>query len=862
MGVEDSGDLALVGLRESWKTKHEHIQPFLEYLTGYQECPGECGWPEMQVTGRSRATITWPRPVREGSSSIIAYKVEVAYESKPSRWLQLGICPTNRLEASGMEEGGLWLRVSAANTHGYGPPTQSGYLIMQMDPAPPKIITPLNCTTIDDDTLKLSSQISGNPIPTAIWSRGQDTIEDFGRILISRDDDVYSLTIEEATTDDNGLYCLEAMNSEGRVTGYCFVSVSKKPELSGVDESIYRRHTEVEKAPEFVLGLKNRSVDVNCSVLLGCQVTGYPLPFVKWLKDDELLEETENISITNDGEFHSIEIDCVEPEDAGMYKCVARNPFGTIEAVCELEVIVPKEPPIFYYHLDETKEGIIGNTVRLVAVVRCDCELIRPTIIWTKDGDEVRQRMDRVMTHNIDGTVELTIAHLGENDGGSYSCTAVCPGGSAVTTCKLSVVRAPTPVISPSVTPSPYSQKPLFVTRPCCTDALEGEDVRFWVQVVGDPRPKLIWYRDNLKVDYYRDKDQFVIETDGTDYWLEVKRCKLEFSGHYLLEATNLHGTAKARFSLQVFAKDERKNYLNLEPGQVREAEVDTLPIVSRPLGDAQAPAGSVISLECRFKGHPEPDIVWFKDNKLFKGGEKWADGETVGLTLSSLTKKDEGLYRAEAWNPIGKASTSAYLTVQEKEDSPHAPVSPLVTRGLLEDKRCPRGRRSAPARFITKPHNKVVLRGDKVRFICSVGGYPLPSATWYKDGKLLSSGKWKIYEEEDVHSLEFDKASDEDAGKYTVVLENHKGRVEASAALQVINHRKECKMPISQPIQECRATEGSTFTLSCHVGSPSSATWYKGVCVAPALARVRLIGLDLQTLKGYKYNKYRRAEF
>ncbi|KAF6201384.1 hypothetical protein GE061_005832 [Apolygus lucorum] len=303
-------------------------------------------------------------------------------------------------------------------------------------------------------------------------------------------------------------------------------------------------------------------------------------------------------------------------------------------------------------------------------------------------------------------------------------------------------------------------------------------------------------------------------------------------------------------------AEDERKNYLNLEPGQVREAEVDTLPIVSRPLGDAQAPAGSVISLECRFKGHPEPDIVWFKDNKLFKGGEKWADGETVGLTLSGLTKKDQGLYRAEAWNPIGKASTSAYLTVQQREDSPHAPVSPHVTRGLLEDKRCPRGKRSAPARFITKPHNKVVLRGDKVRFICSVGGYPLPSATWYKDGKLLSSGKWKIYEEEDVHSLEFDKASDEDAGKYTVVLENHKGRVEASAALQVINHRKECKMPISQPIQECRATEGSTFTLSCHVGSPSSATWYKGVCVAPALARVRLIGLDLETLKGYKYNK------
>ncbi|BET02336.1 IG_like [Nesidiocoris tenuis] len=795
-----------------------------------REVPGDCGWPEMQVTGRGRATITWNRPQHEGASPIIAYKVEVAYETRPSRWIQLGICPTSRLEASGLEEGGLWIRVSAANIHGYGPPTQSGYLIMRPDPAPPKILTPLSCETVDDETLRLCAQISGYPVPTVVWSRGQDTIEDLGRIVIEREDDVYSLTIGEATTDDNGLYCLEAMNSEGRVTSYCFVSVSKKPTLSGVDESIYRRPTEAEKAPVFVLGLKDRSVDVNVSVLMGCQVTGYPLPFVKWLKDDELLEESENITIINDGEFHSIEIDCVGTEDAGQYKCVARNPMGTAEAVSNLEVFVPKEPPLFSYHLEDSKEGIVGTTVRLVAVVKCDCELIRPTIIWTKDGDELRQRMDHVMTHSIDGTVELTLAHLTQADAGVYSCTAVCPGGSAVSTCKLLVKEAEIPKTAPSPKISPYSQKPMFVTRPCCTDALEGEDVRFLVQVVGDPTPKLIWHRDNLKVDYYRDKEQFVIETDGSSYLLEIKRCKLEFSGHYLLEATNTHGSAKARFSLQVFAKDERKNHLILEPGQVREAVVDTLPIVTRPLVDAQATAGSVVVLECQFKGHPEPDFVWFKDNKVFKGGDRSVAGQTAALTLSNLTKKEQGLYRAEAWNSLGKASTSAYLTIIDEDNSPHPAVSPLVTRSLLEISRCPRGKRSSAPRFISKPHSRVVLRGDKVRFICSAGGYPLPSATWYKDGKLIAFGKYIISEEEDVHALEFKNAVDADAGKYTVVLENHKGRVEASATLQVINHRKECKMPNSQqqPVQECRATEGSTFTLSCHVGSQSSATWYK----------------------------------
>lgn len=55
---------------------------------------------------------------------------------------------------------------------------------------------------------------------------------------------------------------------------------------------------------------------------------------------------------------------------------------GTAEAVSNLEVFVPKEPPLFSYHLEDSKEGIVGTTVRLVAVVKCDCELIRPTIIW------------------------------------------------------------------------------------------------------------------------------------------------------------------------------------------------------------------------------------------------------------------------------------------------------------------------------------------------------------------------------------------------------------------------------------------------------------------------------------------------
>lgn len=47
---------------------------------------------------------------------------------------------------------------------------------------------------------------------------------------------------------------------------------------------------------------------------------------------------------------------------------------------------------------------------------------------------------------------------------------------------------------------SSYSKEPMFVKKPRSSEACEGDTVIIVCEVVGDPKPEIIWLRDFLKV--------------------------------------------------------------------------------------------------------------------------------------------------------------------------------------------------------------------------------------------------------------------------------------------------------------------------------------------------------------------------
>lgn len=71
------------------------------------------------------------------------------------------------------------------------------------------------------------------------------------------------------------------------------------------------------------------------SVTLQCEVEGYPMPEITWLKDGQLVTESIRQRILSTG---ALQMAFVQPGDAGRYTCMAANVAGSSSSSMELIV--------------------------------------------------------------------------------------------------------------------------------------------------------------------------------------------------------------------------------------------------------------------------------------------------------------------------------------------------------------------------------------------------------------------------------------------------------------------------------------------------------------------------------------------
>lgn len=77
--------------------------------------------------------------------------------------------------------------------------------------------------------------------------------------------------------------------------------------------------------------------------------------------------------------------------------------------------------------------------------------------------------------------------------------------------------------------------------------------------------------------------------------------------------------------------------------------------------------------------------------------------------------------------------------------------------------------------------------------------GQPAPWTSWTKDGKPATpNARVTIREKEDLKVLEISEVQLEDAGLYTVKIENNYGSVEATARLEIMGEYLNTKFLIS----------------------------------------------------------------
>jgi hypothetical protein len=128
------------------------------------------------------------------------------------------------------------------------------------------------------------------------------------------------------------------------------------------------------------------------------------------------------------------------------------------------------------------------------------------------------------MTLSYDGRLELTVTSINKRDAGVYTCVAANEVGRAESSATVEVVEVTTAVeadAAVSKIPSigidiPYSKEPKFLKKPRSTEALEGDNIVILCEVIGDPKPEVVWLRDFLKVRQYF--------TSARIYYLRIMR--------------------------------------------------------------------------------------------------------------------------------------------------------------------------------------------------------------------------------------------------------------------------------------------------------------------------------------------------
>lgn len=83
--------------------------------------------------------------------------------------------------------------------------------------------------------------------------------------------------------------------------------------------------------PIFKEKIHDKAYSVGDSCTLKVHAIGNPMPIVSWYRNEELLNEGGRVRIVRgDDGRHSLTVLQTKPNDFGVYKCVARNKYGTV----------------------------------------------------------------------------------------------------------------------------------------------------------------------------------------------------------------------------------------------------------------------------------------------------------------------------------------------------------------------------------------------------------------------------------------------------------------------------------------------------------------------------------------------------
>lgn len=307
------------------------------------------------------------------------------------------------------------------------------------------------------------------------------------------------------------------------------------------------------------------------TVQFECQVEGYPRPQITWFRQTAIIKPSQDFQMYyDDDNVATLIIREVFPEDAGTFTCVAKNAAGFASSTTELTVEAPlsdhgSEMTILSRKslsressLADILEGIPptfskrpkAQYVDEGSNVLLECRLVaipEPDIVWLFKGEEV------LPSENISIVTEsdmhmycsvLKITNVKKHQEGTYTVVAVNREGEANLPIVLKIKTG-------------QKEKPQIIEPLKNMSIREGESFVLSVQVVGNPKPKVAWYKNNepIKSD--------VCKSDGDIHTVTIIKPRKGINdGIYTLKAKNTEGSTQTSAVISIEGKFHSQTFL------------------------------------------------------------------------------------------------------------------------------------------------------------------------------------------------------------------------------------------------------------------------------------------------------------
>ncbi|KAM9810462.1 hemicentin-1 [Neosynchiropus ocellatus] len=606
--------------------------------------------------------------------------------------------------------------------------------------------------------VEFQCRVSGSPAPRVEWSRDGEVLSRDGDPHVEFLEDGQVLRVKSVRLRDQGVYQCLASNNAGTQMRQFKLTVQAPPIIKGPSET-----TEV----TVVLGFPT---------VLTCDVEGSPAPTITWLKDNQPIVSSPQLTYTRGGQ--ALRLGSAQGDSTGLYTCRASNPAGTATKQYSLGVLVP---PQIEGDATSLMFGTQEEKVRINGSLTLSClakGFPEPKVSWFKDG--------QLMTGNIHAGIKesghfLHIDNAMMSHEGQYTCVVTNSAGEDKRDFRVALQVPP---VFQRVTnreaawglghEEDEDNDDMVEKR----EAILGHPLSLSCESNAIPPPKLNWYKDGRKL---TSADGVVLLPGGQV--LQIPRVRKEDAGKYTCEAVNEAGEDHMHFELEVLVSP-----------MIMGASEEFMEEIG-------AVVNSTVVLHCDVTGNPPPSVSWLRDRQpVLRDSEHLISEDGTQLQFLSVQVSDMAGYRCVAENKVGTVEKLFSLTVQ---------VPPKIL-GQREEEQVS------------------VIEGHMVSMLCDVQSYPPPEITWTKDGQLLQFNTG-VHILPGGQMLQLPRARLDDAGQYVCTATNSAGQDQKSILLSVY------VMPTLKPRLDAESDlvtpqVGSSVTLRCQAnGVPEpEVTWYK----------------------------------